>query len=106
MCVCVCVTARLLKWRRSRLWHRQTQSGNSGLPCPAAERIVSAAVVAASHAVVSTCIAVLISCPGSRAAFLGPMLNSVLLTPAQGTRDHLMAVLPRTKLCDCVCVCV
>ena len=48
----------------------------------------------------------LISCPGSRAAFLGPMLNSVLSTPAQGTRDHLMAVLPRTKVCVCVCVCV
>ena len=48
----------------------------------------------------------LISCPGSRAAFLDPMLNSVLSTPAQGTRDHLMAVLPRTKVCVPVCVCV
>ena len=29
------------------------------------------------------------------------MLNSVLSTrtPSQGTRDHLMAVLPRTKVC-------
>ena len=42
------------------------------------------------------------------------MLNSVLSTPAQGTRDHLMAVLPRTKVwvtcvwvtCVCVCACV
>ena len=97
---------RLLKWCRSRLWHRQTRSGKSGLPCPAAERIVSAAVAAASHHVVSTCIALLISCPGSRAAFLDPMLNSVLSTPAQGTRDHLMAVLPRTKVRGCACGCV